>query len=341
MTGPLHAHHEFEFGEHGLFLDPYGVPCTMFGVVEFQDFWNTVDAAYESPLGRKLIYAAADAEEYLLHRHPDFQFGRWFGKKRVADRLNARWATMGWGLLSESQIRSPVHDALTVGFALAHSEHLDQQRYELGWRQVHAEEIRLELRPKEHASMVDVQAPPPMDGAWHQPAVSNVVALELELRKIGFFLGQERSFFLPIHVLRYLSKELNGRPISALQGFQISGESSSVDDVFVSMAHGMAVTFDRSDFPVYLRTSSDWQGILDERFHRRGWGTVNVLQSILDHDAATVFEIASPIPALVAGALVGMWQRGHGSRANIHLQFEAGKAILTMKKQTVDYEVKS
>ena len=66
-----------------------------------------------------------------------------------------------------------------------------------------------------------------------------------------------------------------------------------------------------------------------------------MLQSILDHDAATVFEIASPIPALVAGALVGMWQRGHGLRANVHLQLEDGKAILTMKKQTVDYEVKS
>ena len=341
MKGPLQPHHEFEFGQNGLFIDPYGGPCAMFGVVEFQEFWNTMDAVYESPLGRKLIYAAADAEERLLRRHPDFQFGRWFGKNRVVGRLNARWASMGWGLFLESQIRSPVHDALTVGFALAHREHLDQQRYELGWQQVHTEEIRLELRPKEHATMVEVQAAPPLDGEWLQPAVSVTENLELEPRKVGFFLGQERSFFLPTHVLGYLSKELNGRPIAALQDFTLQSEFSDGHDVFLSMAHAMKVAFDRSDFPVYLRTSSDWQGILYERIQLRGWGSVIVLESILDDNAATVFQIVSPIPALVTGTLIGMWQRGHGFRANVKFRFEEGKTILSMEKQTVDYEVKS
>ncbi|MGB1485623.1 MAG: hypothetical protein ACPG9E_06495, partial [Poseidonia sp.] len=55
-----------------------------------------MDSLYSSPLGRKLIYAATDAEERIL-RQSNLQFGRWFGKRNVTKKLGLRASSMGWG----------------------------------------------------------------------------------------------------------------------------------------------------------------------------------------------------------------------------------------------------
>ena len=63
QTDPLDG---FDFRADGFFLDAFGAPCVLLGTVEFTDFWNAFDACFSSPMGRKLIYAATDAEEDIL-----------------------------------------------------------------------------------------------------------------------------------------------------------------------------------------------------------------------------------------------------------------------------------
>ena len=154
------AHDGFSFQRDGFFFDAHGAPCMLVGSVEFRTFWNTLDTLFETPLGRKLIYAATDGEEYLLNQHPTFGFGRLFGKKRVKNLLEERWHSMGWGKHMDHTIASPVHDAFVVGIALAHAEHLRRERLELNWRQLSVDEIQVDYENKKSPMMSGVPAPP-------------------------------------------------------------------------------------------------------------------------------------------------------------------------------------
>ena len=131
---------------------PFGQPCVLMGVVEFSKFWHQLDASFESPLGRKLIYAATDAEERILSYYPSVQFGRWFGKRKAKKRLQKRALEMGWGEFGEASISGPAHDGLTVGFSLAHYEHMSKQRANVEWNQVSADMIHLEYSRKTRTS---------------------------------------------------------------------------------------------------------------------------------------------------------------------------------------------
>ena len=84
QTNPLDG---FDFRADG-FLDAFGAPCVLLGTVEFTDFWNAFDACF-SPMGRKLIYAATDAEEDILRGTQQIEFGKWFGRRRAASVLAA------------------------------------------------------------------------------------------------------------------------------------------------------------------------------------------------------------------------------------------------------------
>ena len=131
----------FEFRDDGFFFDADGSACVLVGTVEFSDFWNAFDACFSSPLGRKLIYAATDAEEAHLAKTQQAKFGKWFGRRRAEAYLSGRAACMGWGVFQHHRITSPAHDALTVGFLLAHREHLANERLSLEWNQLTNDQI--------------------------------------------------------------------------------------------------------------------------------------------------------------------------------------------------------
>ena len=61
-----HSLEAFTFGVDGLFFDPIGQPCVLIGTVEFQNFCHVLDETFDTPLGRRLIYAATDSEERSL-----------------------------------------------------------------------------------------------------------------------------------------------------------------------------------------------------------------------------------------------------------------------------------
>ena len=332
----------FEFRADGFFFDEGGSPCVLVGTVEFTDFWNAFDACFSSPLGRKLIYAATDAEECHLSKTKQAQFGKWFGRRRAEAFLSGRAACMGWGFFQHRQIASPAHDALTVGWMLAHQEHLAQKRLALEWRQPTNEQIILTLSPNQQA-----MTPPPSvqplawlssNGEENHP--SSLRSVDLDHRGTTLFAGQAKSFFLPVSVIQRLIDGLRGRP-SMVNGplsdweFESSIEES---DLFKAVAHASHVAYNNTDGPVYLQAADDWRGHLSLHFSDRGFGSVEVRQSILAGDDCTEFVVHSHLPGMVAGTVVGMWCRAHGHRGKVRCSLHDGCLNLTVRKPRMNYE---
>jgi len=213
LSNSPRKHASFSFGPNGCFFDDHGFPIGLWGVVEMESFFRHLDAQFETPIGRKILYAATDAEELVL-RHPSFAKPRFGGRKKWHRLLASRSSLMGWGQYEAGTIQSPCHDVLSVGFALAHEEHLARTRLDINWRQSQAEVIRFEVAQKS-TPMQPVQVPMLPD--WGQSTPDSLPAedfeLELEEREPGFFLGGQRSSFLPLPVLIFLSMHCRGDPV--------------------------------------------------------------------------------------------------------------------------------
>lgn len=335
-----HSLEAFTFGVDGLFFDPIGQPCVLIGTVEFQNFCHVLDESFDTPLGRRLIYAATDSEERSLSTPKIFQFGRWFGRRRVERALRHRAKSMGWGWFEGQQILSPAHDGLTVGFSLAHAEHLSKSRYDLEWNQRTPELIQTILNPKLGEM---VPAPQAHRLNWSDTAKGaasvGMLDLDLDVREAAFFSGEARSFFLPIDVLHHLISGLRGRPVRSMPSSSVAhiGEEFEEPDVFAAVVYAAMGAYKRTEHPLFLQTKDDWNGHLQSRLTMRGFGTVEVQKSLLDGDDHTSFLIRSPVPAMVAGTLLGMWQRAHGKRCVVSFGLDPSGLIVKATEPVVDY----
>jgi len=331
----------FTFGEDGYFYDPLGQPCVLMGAVEFSNFWHHLDAAFESPLGRKLIYAATDAEERVISKHPSLRFGRWFGKAKVRRRLQERAKEMGWGRFEEGHISAPVHDGLTVGFSLAHHEHLHQQRSTVEWNQMSADTIHLTFDAKQDP-LIPAPAPQflPWFGSDHQGHFSGVIDLNLEIRSNVFFNAEERSFFVSNHVFFHLIESLLGRPMAkeTSRSFRLGIDASYEHaDVLESVILAASFAFLSGDRPVYIQAPSDWAGHFSARLTERGFGAVRVEQSILEGHDSSVFIVKSPVAPLAIGQLIGMWQRAHGAVGDVRIEPAVEGIRVSLNLPRVEY----
>ncbi len=337
-------HDDFTFGANGYFFDDLGQPCVLLGVVEFTTFWHHLDSLFSSPLGRKLIYAATDAEERIL-RQSNLQFGRWFGKRNVAKKLGLRASSMGWGDFGKDHIVNPAHDGLAVGFALAHHEHLTRQRANVDWKQMSPELIRLVFEPKN--DMMDSPLAPDTTrwfGVGPSSVVSESLELDLDIRHSMFFNGDERSFFIPIHMFYHLLQSLLGRPIADDNSskFPITTSEEMIHvDALRCVVQSACAAFEASERAVYLQSRADWDGHLRERFIERGLGNITVEESLLDGAKASIFTVRSPIAPFACGLLVGMWQRAHGDRPVVHIEEGDGFLRIHVAPQNVNYATES
>ena len=334
------ARTSFMFGEDGFFLDPFGQPCVLMGVVEFSKFCLHLDALFESPLGRKLIYAATDAEERIISTHPSVQFGRWFGKSKAKNRLQQRAMEMGWGEFGEVSVSGPAHDALTVGFSLAHHEHISQQRANVEWHQVNADMIRLQFATKnENITPVPSPLHLPWFGSETQGLSSSLFEIELDRRASSFFYGDERSFFLSSHVFWNLFGSLLGRPLSEDFSAQFNlemDESIEHASTFSAVIIAASQAFEANERPVYVLSAGDWEGHFAERLTKRGFGRVRVEQSILDEETS-LFSVHSPVAPVAIGLLIGMWQRAHGMVGEVKVELVSDALLVRISPRRVDY----
>ena len=338
QPGPNHE--GFCFSGDGFFYDLDGLPLVLVGKIEFLHFWNGLDSCFSTPLGRKLIYAATDAEERVLANNDRYKFGRFFGHKRVQRILRQRALNMGWGVFGDQQITAPVHDALSVGFALAHEEHLHRLRFDMEWNQPSQDLILIDYSQKQGNLS---SAPNPTPFEWMSSGNNNaseaLFELELDIREHRFFSGDEQSFFLHVSVFKHLFSALVGRDsvVHSCMRDAIVDDDVQHAEVVRVVAHASLEAFNQSEDAIYVQKAEGWNGHLMNKFTRRGLGLVKVLQSILNGDQQSVFHINSPIAPFVAGTLVGMWQRAHGMRASVRFSRAENALVLHLSEPTVDY----
>lgn len=252
---------------------------------------------------------------------------------------------MGWGDFGKDHIVNPAHDGLTVGFALAHHEHLTRQRANVDWKQVSPELIRLVFEPKD--DMMDSPLAPDTTrwfGVGPSSVVSESLELDLDIRHSMFFNGDERSFFIPIHMFYHLLQSLLGRPIADDNSstFPITtSEDMTHVDALRCVVQSACAAFEASERAVYLQSRADWDGHLRERFIERGLGNITVEESLLDGAKASIFTVRSPIAPFACGLLVGMWQRAHGDRPVVHIEEGDGFLRIHVAPQNVNYATES
>lgn len=333
----------FDFSSNGFFYDDAGNLISLFGVHEFDNFWREFESLIESPIGRKLIYAAADQEELVIMNSSSYAAGKWFWKKRVTQALLKRSSTMGWGKISGTTISSPCHDYFCVGVSLAHFEHLTQRRWSVQWQQKHADSIELDFEPQSR-ELHSPQLPkrPEWGVRLMRETVANPLILDLDLRSFGFFAGEERSFFLPVTMFQFLWSPSLGKVRSELL-YQQKGvsfaNSGTHHELFLAICTAAKVAFQASELPVYVLKPEDWKNLIHQRITRRGLGTVFV-HSMLNSpgDISTHFTIESPLPAYVSGLLIGLWERAFGRRADTSICVKNDAVDLSIQAQSVNYE---
>ena len=339
-AGPNRSHSGFTFGSNGFHCDDLGHGCVLLGTVEFQHFWNALDACFDSPLGRKLIYAATDAEERIIGVEDRFKHGRWFGRRRVREALQRRSELMGWGTFHPEFIAHPAHDALSVGFSLAHREHLDGQRFNVEWRQRSSDAIATTFNEKDG----EMTAPnPPRSPMWsgthRSSSPSASLNLELDVRDSGFYLAEARSMFLPVDLFHHLFASLSGRPVVSNTHPIDVAEGAVVDDVSAleAVVHAACTAFEKTDRPIYVQRSSDWSGHLEAHFSQRGFGRVDVEEHMSDGKVETTFRVQSPVVPFVLGSLIGMWKRAYGTRVQSTLDHDEHGWKLLLREPSVEY----
>lgn len=176
------------------------------------------------------------------------------------------------------------------------------------------------------------------NGEENRPANSRL--LDLDHRGATLFAGEAKSFFLPVAVIQRLAADLRGRPVEVdgttahweLDGAIVDGE------LFKALAHAAYLAYNNTDRPVYLQSRSDWSGHLSLHFTDRGFGHVEVIRSLLDGDHCTEFLIHSPLPAVVAGTVFGMWSRAHGLRGNVACTMVDGCLKLAVQQPRMNYD---
>ena len=305
-------HSEFLQTQFGTIIEPSGAKVILFGVNEFNEWWSCFESYYEAPIGRKLIYAASDDEEHHLGTDTSYEIPKWFGKKTVFQRMNARWITMGWGVNAplDARIQSPCHDLLGAGFALAHYEHQNGKRYQMEWRQLNSEFIKLDFTEKLDEIPL---APKAVMPAWvlereHPGITTTNLEHELELRSFGFFMGRERAMFLPISVFYRLYYSVLGRPFQAGLKWSNTLHIEGLDHSSTSLVEALS-----------------------------GFGAITVEEFVAGSSPSVRMSLNSPLPGLALGLLISMWERAHGAPCTSEVIFNTESALIYLHPRKVEY----
>lgn len=302
---------------------------TVWRVMDFHRWWLAFESHAGVPLGRKLLNAATDHEEFFLNESSLFDIGWLMKKKRVNSLLNQRWMKMGWGqlLVSKQTIFSHLVAPVCSGFALATLEVLQSQRLKVQWRQVSNVQIQLDT-DADLRSISSSPQPPNFD--WDsipsgtQPRQEHSLTLDLQANEHGWSHSGEQCFILPVGVLRRLFESVN------MQGIQLPPDvfdywelpegfnsTHTVSLILASLAMDDMVS--QSERPIYIQDLNSWSQLIEAYLKPFGFGSVESIQA-LDGQGGVEFELLpSPLLPLTIGLLVAFWQRGIGRKAKVKM----------------------
>lgn len=314
----------------GSIRDSEGHGWMVWNLVDFHRWWLAVETFSGVPLGRKLLNAAADQEEYFLTTNSILD-GGWFRKKRRQNTaLSNRWNLMGWGFfdLDTSLLTSNLMAPLCSGFALAATENISQSRSKIQWQQLSNNTIRLEFESIERQFSAAPASPVLCwDSSSPPNASSSSFNLDLQTVSNGWTHAGERSSMLANGIFARFFETLT------MQGIQLRPDwlecwkfpdsidtRSQVPLVLCTLAVNQLVS--ESEQPIYIQDVRSWDQLIDAYLVPFGFGKPLQI-SPLDEQGGVEFLLppSSQWPLLV-GYLFSFWQRGFGRRARVEIQLK-------------------
>ena len=321
---------EFSCANDGSIRDSAGQSWYIWRMVDFQRWWHAFENIAEVPLGRKLMNAAADQEEFLFEQSSFFNTGRWMKKTRLKSSISKRWDVMGWGRyeISSHSIYSHLLAPLCSGFALAAVEGLNSERKKVQWRQLSNVQIKLDLE-KDSRSISQAPHPPqfPWDSNANPPLLIEPNAVKIDFQKVehGWTHSGERTCFLPSGLFQRLfdyvrMQGLVLRPdiLAAWELPKDADFSTWVPLILSSLAVDEVIS--QSERPIYIQDIDSWKQLTDVYLRPFGFGTFHNIIS-LDEQGGVEFEIpSSPNLPFTVGFLSSFWQRGFGRKPMVKLE---------------------
>jgi hypothetical protein len=336
----LSIQERFKCGTDGSIRDSSGQAWMVWNIVDFHRWWHVFETNSGVPLGRKLMHAAADQEEYSFNQSSFLQIGWLMKKKRLMNSLSTRWTQMGWGEceFGSTRIFSHLLAPVCSGFALAAVECMTSKRRKIQWHQVSNVQIQLEF--DEDIRSIS-QAPPPAQFHWDSDSKSpsffdgKVVQLDLKSVDHGWTHSGERTCFLPSGLFQRLfeSVKIQGlvlRPeiLDAWEFPEHIESSTWVPFILTSLAVDEVIS--QSERPIYIQDNESWNQLVEVYLRPFGLGTFLGTTS-LDEQGGIEFELLpSPILPFTVAYLIAFWQRGFGRKAKVKIELKDGNWSLQL-----------
>ena len=311
---------------HGTIVDGAVRQWILWNTTDLYAWWHSFEDQCQTPLGRKLMNACADQEEYMLKTDNLLPNG-WFRRaKRQQDHLDHRWKKYGWGRYSVAQqtAQSLVFAPMVSGIALATNELLHDRRQKIEWHQLSQNTIRFELKPDAN---VLPTAPPPPSLAWSRPAEvgfsSPPIFDELAHEGAGLTIGGETVCLFPADAFTRLFHTCRAYPNSVSQERRDAWQTPDLDDgersVLLMVVASMASLVNNGERPIYIESQASWDPLIQHYLAANGWGQPSSVEALgSKHGVRFTLPAGSTFPFLV-GWLVAMWERGHGKASKFTL----------------------
>ena len=311
---------------HGAIVDGAVRQWILWNTTDLYAWWHSFEDQCQTPLGRKLMNACADQEEYMLKTDNLLPNG-WFRRaKRQQDHLDHRWKKYGWGRYSVAQqtAQSLVFAPMVSGIALATNELLHDRRKKIEWHQLSQNTIRFELKPDAN---VLPTAPPPPSLAWSRPAEvgfsSPPIFDELAHEGAGLTIGGETVCLFPADAFTRLFHTCRAYPNSVSQERKDAWQTPDLDDgersVLLMVVASMASLVNNGERPIYIESQASWDPLIQHYLAANGWGQPSSVEALgSKHGVRFTLPAGSTFPFLV-GWLVAMWERGHGKASKFTL----------------------
>ncbi|MCH1423039.1 MAG: hypothetical protein L7U62_06080 [Candidatus Poseidoniaceae archaeon] len=328
----------FHLTENGLILDNDEQGWFVWNVTDFHRWWLSIETNTGLPLGRKLLNAAADHEEFLLSKGSTLDVGWFRSRRKQQAAIHKRWLLHGWGSfdIATSLITSSVFAPLCSGFSLATRELLDAKRLRVQWRQFSNSQIQLEL---EDAQRAFIPAPDPPEFIWNtakpKVKIQNELELDLEVVSNGWAHAGERCCMIPVGVFTRFFESLSSQGIQLrpqwLDCWEFGAEfTDTVRAPLILTALAVDEMVSRGEQPIYIQGVESWKTLCAAYLKPFGFGLPLRIQES-DRSGGVVFtlESCSQFPMLV-GYLFSFWQRAHGRKAKISIQSEGTNWSVTI-----------
>lgn len=333
-------HHHFQCADDGTIRDSAEQSWMMWNVVDFHRWWHAFETIAGVPLGRKLMNAAADQEEYSFIQTSFLKIGWFLKKKRLKALLSKRWSQMGWGAYESAStcIFSHLLAPVCSGFALAAVEGMASKRQKIQWHQVSNIQIQLEF--DEDIRSISQALPPPQfhwDSDSQKLSFIDVKSVQIDLQSVeyGWTHSGERTCFLPSGLFQRLFKSVQMQGLvlrpEILDAWEFSEHIESPAWVpFILTSLAVEEVISQSERPIYIQDDESWNQLIEVYLRPFGFGTSLGLTS-LDEQGGIEFVLPpSPILPFTVAFLIAFWQRGFGRKAKIKVGFKNGNWSLKL-----------